>query len=125
MSNEKKILILEDEKPMARALQLKLIHDGYDVKAVFNGEEGIKLMEKETFELILLDLIMPKMSGFEVLRILKEKNIKTPVMVLTNLSQPDDELHAKSLGAKEFFVKSDVTIIAIVERVKEFFNSKN
>ena len=66
----KKILIIEDEKPMARALELKLAHAGFEVKAVFNGEEGVELLQKETYALILLDLVMPKIDGFKVLETL-------------------------------------------------------
>lgn len=116
----KKILIIEDEKPMARALELKLAYAGFETRAVFNGEDGIELLQKETYALVLLDLVMPKMDGFTVLKTLKEKKIKIPVMVLTNLSQEDDEKRAKALGAKKFFVKSDTPIAAIVERVIQF-----
>lgn len=116
-TTKKKILIIEDEKPMAHALELKLTHAGFEVKAVFNGEEGIKLLQKETYALILLDLVMPNVDGFTVLEILKEKKIKTPVMVLTNLSQDKDEERTKALGAKEFFIKSNTPIATIVEKV--------
>src|SRR3990167_9375602 len=106
----KKILIIEDEKPMARALELKLTHEGFEATITLNGESALEMLEKETFDLIVCDLVMPKMDGFKVLETLKEKKIKTPVMVLTNLSQEDDEKRAKSLGAKEFFIKSNTPI---------------
>ena len=114
-----KILIIDDEKPMARALELKLVHAGFETKAVFNGEEGLAILQKNTFALILLDLVMPKLDGFKVLEALKEKKITTPVIVLSNLSQEDDEKRAKSLGAKDFFVKSNVQVTTIVEKVIE------
>ena len=117
---KKKILIFEDEKPMAHALELKLKHAGFDAKAVFNGEDGIKLLQKEKFSLILLDLIMPKMNGFAVLEALKAQKIETPVIVLSNLSQEEDEKRAKALGVKEFFIKSNTPIVKIVERVAQF-----
>jgi CheY-like chemotaxis protein len=117
MKVSKKILIIEDEKTLARALEFKLTNAGYNVRAVFNGEDGIALLEKEPFALILLDLIMPKMDGFAVLAILKEKKLKTPVMVLTNLSQQDDFKRTKAFGAKEFFIKSNTPIGTIVEKV--------
>ena len=116
----KKILIIEDEKPIARALELKLVHAGFEAKAVFNGEDGVALFQKETFDLILLDLIMPKMDGFKVLEALKEKKIETPVIILSNLSQEDDERRAKALGAKEFFIKSNTPIATIVEKIERF-----
>ena len=116
----KKILIIEDEKPMAQALKLKLAHSGFEAVIASDGEKGIELFGQQSFSLILLDLVMPKLDGFNVLEILKDKENKTPVMVLTNLGQKEDEKRAKTLGAKEFFFKSDTTIAAIVERVKEF-----
>ena len=119
MKTSKKILIIEDEKPLARALELKLSHAGFKSEVVFNGEDGIKLLNKKSFALILLDLIMPKMDGFSVLEALKQKDIKTPVIILSNLSQPEDEKRAKALGAKEFFIKSDTQIATIVLRVAE------
>ena len=111
---------MEDEKPMARALELKLTHAGFEVQSAFNGEDGLLLLEKETPALILCDLIMPKVDGFKVLETLKERKNKTPVIVLTNLSQEDDQKRAMALGAKEFFIKSNTSIATIVERVIEF-----
>ena len=105
---------------MARALELKLTYEGFKANAVFNGEEGFGLLQKETYALIILDLVMPKMDGFKVLETLNEQKIKTPVIVLSNLSQEDDEKRVRALGAKKFFVKSNTTIATIVEWVKEF-----
>ena len=119
MKTSKKILIIEDEKPLARALELKLSHAGFTSEVVFNGEDGIKLLNKKSFALILLDLIMPKMDGFTLLAMLKVKKIKTPVLVLSNLSQREDEKRAKEFGAKEFFIKSNTPIATIVLRVTE------
>jgi CheY-like chemotaxis protein len=113
------ILIIEDEKPLARALELNLNEAGFTTKVVWNGADGIKLLEKEIFDLILCDLIMPKMDGFTVLAILKEMKIKTPIIVLSNLSQKDDEKYAKAFGAKEFFIKSNTPVAIIVEKVTE------
>jgi DNA-binding response OmpR family regulator len=119
---KKKIIIIDDEKPLARALELKLLHVGFEISIAENGEEGLAILEKENFSLILLDLIMPKMDGFLVLEALKNKGNKTPVIVLSNLSQTEDEKRAKLLGAKAFFVKSDTQIAVIVEKVIEFLN---
>lgn len=117
---KKKILIIEDERPMARALELKLAHAGFESISAGNGKDGIAILEKGNFSLILLDLVMPKMDGFSVLEALKQKGIKTPVIIVSNLSQPEDEKRAKALGAKAFLVKSDTQIAAIVEKVIEF-----
>lgn len=113
------ILIIEDEKPLARALELNLNDAGYATKVVFNGVDGIEAIEKETFDLIMCDLIMPKMDGFTVLAILKEMKIKTPIIVLSNLSQKEDEKYAKDFGARDFFIKSNTPIETIVVRIQE------
>ncbi len=63
----KRILVVEDEKPMSRALELKLTHVGFEVKTASNGEEALEILNKEKFDLIFLDLVMPKMNGFETL----------------------------------------------------------
>ena len=111
----KRILIIEDEKTLARALELKLTHLGYEVKTAFNGEDGLLLLKTESFSLILLDLIMPKMDGFAVLTSLKAQKIETPVIVLTNLSHENDMVKTKEFGAKGFFIKSNTSISTIVE----------
>lgn len=115
----KKILIIEDEKPLARALELKLIHEGFEVKTLSNGEGFVPLLEIEKFSLIICDLVMPKVDGFQVLQLIKEKNINIPVIILTNLGQAEDEKRARELGATEFFIKSDTPLSKIVEYVKE------
>lgn len=118
----KRILIVEDEKPVAKAFRLKLNKAGFDTKEAGDGEEALALLEREKFDLILLDLVMPKMDGFTVLSTLKEKNNPTPVIVTSNLGQEEDTRRAKEAGAKEYFVKSDMPIADIVERVKKMLN---
>ncbi|MFC1622920.1 response regulator transcription factor [Patescibacteria group bacterium] len=116
--NLKKVLIVEDERPMAKALELKLMSSGYFAKAVFNGEEGLDLLAEEQFDLIILDLVMPRMSGFEFLEKLKTKKIDIPVIVASNLSQEEDIVKVKELGAVDYFIKSDVSISEIIDRVR-------
>jgi len=114
----KKILIIEDEKPLSRALELKLVHEGFFVKALFNGEGFLNIVNSENFSLIICDLIMPKVDGFEVLQMVKDNNINIPVIILTNLSQPEDEKRVRDLGAKHFLIKSDTPLMKIVETIK-------
>jgi len=111
----KKILIVEDEHPLAHALELKFIHEGYDVTLASDGEAGIKIANAESFDMILLDLIMPKLDGFGFLEQLKKKS---PVIVLSNLGQEEDKKHAEALGAKGYFVKSNTPITDIITKVK-------
>ncbi len=118
-TTKKKILILEDEKPLAHALELKLTHEGFDVVTTDNGELGLSLLEKEKFDLVLSDLIIPGVDGFGVLETIKNKKMKVPVIVMTNLNQEEDKQRAFDLGAVEFFVKSNSTLSEIVEGVKK------
>ena len=115
----KKILIIEDEKPLARALELKLEHEGFKVEILSSGEGLLSLIEENDFNLIICDLVMPKVDGFNVLEIIKEKEIKIPVVILTNLGQAEDEKRVRDLGAAEFFVKSDTPLLKLVNYVKE------
>lgn len=115
----KKILIAEDERPLSRALELKLTNEGYDVVIAYDGAEAIEKIKKEKFDLLLLDLIMPGKDGFAVLEYIKKQKINLPTIVLTNLSQDQDREKAKKLGAKEFFIKSDSPISDIVKHIKK------
>ena len=115
---QKRILIIEDEKPMAKALELKLTHLGFFAESASNGEIGLALLEKENFDLVLLDIVMPKVDGFGVLEAMKQKKIKTPVIMLSNLSQEEDEKKAKALGALYFFIKSNTPLTDIVAHVQ-------
>jgi DNA-binding response OmpR family regulator len=115
----KKILIVDDEKPMVRALELKLGHAGFEVKSVFDGEEALKTLGREKYDLILLDLIMPKKDGFIVLQEMKEKMIDTPVIALTNLGQKEDVKRAREAGAKGYIIKSNTTLLEVVNQVRK------
>ncbi len=116
----KKILILEDEKPLARALELKLNSNGFNAKSVSNGEEGLLFLEKEeSVDFIICDLVMPKMDGFTFLKEIREKGVITPVLVLTNLSQKEDQEKIEELQPLGFFIKSDIPINKIVEYIKK------
>ena len=115
----KKILIIEDEKPLARALELKLTFSGFEVKTLYSGEDLLATLEKEDFDLIICDLVMPKVDGFQALKLLKENGIKTSVIILTNLSQEEDEKRALDLGAAGFFIKSNTPISTVVKKVQE------
>ena len=120
MSDKKKILIVEDEKALSRVLGLKLENAGYVVERAFNGQEALAFLEKDDFSLIILDLMMSKMNGFDVLAQLKDLKNEIPVIVASNLSQEEDLKKAKNLGAADYFVKSDSTLDEIVDYVNKF-----
>ena len=119
MSAQKKILIVDDEKPMARALQLKLDHSGFETKVVNQGAEALNVLEREKFNLVLLDLMMPNLDGFGVLMELQKRKINTPIIVTSNLSQREDEKRAMEHGAQHYFVKSNTPLSKIVDYVKK------
>jgi DNA-binding response OmpR family regulator len=121
MNKKLKILIAEDERAIAGALNLKLNHEGFDSMVAFNGREAMDKLQAEKFDLLILDLIMPQLDGFGVLAELKEKGIKIPVIVASNLSQSEDINKAKEMGATDFFVKSDTPVAEIVEKIKKYF----
>lgn len=112
---QKQILIVEDERPLAKALELKLSQAGYGVKSVFNGKTAIDELEKAPVDLVLLDLLMPETDGWEVLRWMRGKGVK--VVVTSNLNQEEDIKRAKELGAEDFWVKSNVSLSDIVEKI--------
>jgi len=116
---EKKILIAEDEKPMARALEIKLNKAGFETTVVFDGVSAVKELQAGKYDLLLLDLMMTNKDGFSVLSDLKEIKNKVPVIVSTNLNQKEDIEKAMDLGAKDYFVKSDTTISEVVDHVKK------
>jgi DNA-binding response OmpR family regulator len=117
-TTQKKILVAEDEKPMAHALQLKLQREGFAVDVAPDGEAAMAMLTKNSYDALILDLIMPKMNGFEVLEGIQELKTKPKVIVASNLSQEQDAQRAKSLGADDYFVKSNTPLKDIVEKVK-------
>jgi len=115
----KKILLAEDEKPMSRAMQLKLKNAGYVVTPAYDGLEAIAALKKDKYDLVLLDLVMPDLDGFGVLTEMKSQKISVPVVVLSNLGQTEDLKKAKELGARDYFIKADVSLASIVEYIKK------
>lgn len=119
----KKILIVEDERPIARALELKLISSGFQAEIAKNGTEAVDKIKNGGFDMILLDLVLPEIDGFTILQKAKEEiKTTTPIIVLSNLSQSDDIKKAKALGAMDFLVKSNTPISEIVNKIKKYFN---
>lgn len=112
------ILIAEDEKPVSKALALKLEHEGYATTVVENGSDAVQEIKTEKFDCIVLDLMMPVMDGFEVLQELQELHSEVPVLVASNLAQAEDIERAKKLGAENYYVKSDTPLTQVVSQVQ-------
>lgn len=118
MVSVKKILVADDEKSLAKALQLKLMRAGFEVEIVFDGEDAIQAAKSEKFDLILLDLVMPKKDGFQVLEECEKIHSKSKIIVISNLGQTDDAKKAKEMGAINFFIKSDTPLLEIIDYIK-------
>ncbi len=115
----KRILIVEDEKPLSHALELKLRNEGFETFAATNGQEAVEAVKQQDYDVMLLDLMMPTMDGFQVLQQIQALGKQLPtVFVLSNLSQREDEEKVLALGAKKFFIKSDTSLSTIVDEVK-------
>lgn len=113
----KKVLIVEDERPLAHALQLKLEREGIETQIATNGEECLKFINEQKFDVVLLDMMMPVLGGFAVLEEINKMTTKPTVFVLSNLSVHDDQDKVLSMGAKKFFIKSDTPLSVIVEEI--------
>lgn len=117
-SGKKKILIIEDEKPLAHALELKMTHEGYETTVASTGRQGLEEASTGKYDLILLDLILPEVDGFAILEGLKAKKLKPVIVVLSNLGQDEDRKKAEEFGVKNYLVKSNVPLADIVKVVK-------
>ena len=115
----KKILLIEDEEILINLLQRKLTQEGYEVSAARNGEEGIKLMRETMPDIVLLDIVMPKMGGFEVMGMMqKDKELKNiPVIIVSNSGQPVEIDKARKLGAKDWLIKTEFDPQEVVDKV--------
>ena len=120
MEAQKKILLVEDDENLAAVYRDRLKLEGLDVKEVQNGEEALSAALDYKPDLILLDAMMPKVSGFDVLDILRNTaaTANVRVVMLTALSQPKEQERAESLGVDDYLVKSQVVINDVVNRVK-------
>ena len=118
-----KVLLVEDDELFVKMYQKKFNREGIELEVAFNGEEGFSKIKELKPSLVILDLMMPKMGGVEVLRKLKaDEQLKdTPVIVLTNLNAGSEELsEAMSLGVKETVLKTDVTPEQIIETSRKY-----
>jgi len=120
MDTQKKILLVEDDEALASVYKSRLDLEGFSTRGVFNGEEALSAAMEFKPDLILLDAMMPKISGFDVLDILRNtpETAQIRVIMLTALSQPKDKERAESLGVNDYLVKSQVVIGDVIERVK-------
>jgi len=114
------ILVVEDDKFLRELMSQKLIKENYNVSEAVDGEEGLKKVKEEKPDLVLLDLILPGIDGFEVLARMREEQgvAKIPVIILSNLGQKEDIEKGLSLGAVDYLVKAHFTPGEIIGKIK-------
>jgi len=122
--NKIKILLIEDEEMLANMYEVKFKNEGFDLEKALDGAEGLEKAKSMKPDFILLDIIMPKMDGFSVLKALKEDDSTKdiPVMLLTNLGQDEDIEKGKQLGSVGYLVKANITPSEVVAEVKKKMN---
>ena len=121
MAEKQKSLLVEDDKFLGKMLGKMLESHNYEVVLAANGREGLLKASNSNPNLILLDIMLPDIDGFDVLETIKqdEKIKKIPVIIISNLGQPEDIQQGKSLGAKDYLVKSDMSLDEVVAKVRK------
>jgi len=121
MSKKQLIVLVEDDEFLAELYGTKLTLEGYDVHLANDGEKGLKLIKEKKPMLVLLDVMLPKMDGFEVLKQLGKEGLakKIPIILLTNLSQKDEVKKGLELGARDYLIKAHFMPSEVVAKIKE------
>lgn len=119
-----RILIIEDDLQITENLKEILSHSNYLVSSAFNGEEGLYLAETEGFDLLLLDWILPDLTGIEVCKILREKQVTIPILMLTSKSRVEDKVEGLSTGADDYLTKPFIAE-ELIARVQALIRRKN
>lgn len=120
-----KILIIEDDPFLSEMYTTKLTQNGFKVETAFDGKVGLNKAKEILPDLILLDIVLPKMDGFEVLREIKKADSslkKIPIVLLTNLGQKDEVEKGISLGADEYIIKAHFTPTAVVKKISKILS---
>ncbi len=119
---QKKILVIEDDPLLSKMYEAKLTNGGYQVVKASDGEEGLKMSLSEHPDFILLDVMMPRLSGIDMLAMLRKDpwGAKVPVLVLTNLSEQQEGSKAAALGVKEYLVKANFTPSEILAKINTY-----
>src|SRR5258708_1559661 len=111
-TGSKKIMIIEDDRFLSSLMKARLEKEGFTVAQAFDGEEAMQALKNDIPALVILDLIMPKVTGFEVLQMISitPQLDKVPVVIVSNLAQDSDIEKARQLGAREYFIKVKISI---------------
>lgn len=126
MSKKQKVLIIEDDIYISEMYKIKFESEDFETIIMEDGIKGLKFLEKETVDIILLDIVMPQVDGFSILKTIKNNNsIKNiPVVLLTNLSQKENIEKGFELGANSYIIKAQFTPSEVVVKIKEILKNK-
>jgi two-component system, OmpR family, response regulator CpxR len=127
MSDKAKILLVEDDPMVVKMYQRKLTLEGFDLTLAYNGEEGLEALAKGRPDIILLDVMMPKMNGFEMLKIVKaDPGLKDiPVVILTNLGDRSEDVErSKEVGADDYWVKANMPLNELTSKIRVILDRK-
>ncbi len=119
MNTQKTILIVEDEAVLSQAMSFKFTKEGFEVKTASNGAEALKILKEGSIDFMVLDLIMPVMTGFEVIEAMRKAHLSVPLIVLSNLGQKEDMDKIAQLGVMDYHIKANTPISELVVMVKE------
>ena len=121
MSKKRLILLVEDDEFLAELYATKLNLEGFEVLLALDGEKGLKIIREKKPDLVLLDIILPKMDGFEILKKIKADKIlkNIPIILLTNLSQKDEVKKGLDLGADDYLIKAHFMPSEVVKKIKQ------
>jgi DNA-binding response OmpR family regulator len=121
-----RLLLIEDDVTLIKMYSKKFTSDGFEVLVAYDGEEGLKKASEEDPDLIILDIMLPKMDGITLFKKLRSKpeTFKTPVLLLTNFNKEDAVFECFKLGAVDYLIKSDVTPQEVVKKVENLLVGK-
>ncbi len=119
--NKEIIALIEDDDFLLKMYQTKLEVEGYKVEVAMDGEKGYSLIQKKKPQVVLLDIVLPKLNGFELLEKMKDESLieKIPVILLTNLSHKEDIKKGLNLGAKDYLIKAHYMPSEVIEKIKQ------
>ncbi len=123
---KKSILIVEDDVVIARLLENRLKRSGYVVRVVRDGSEGLEAIEKKKPDLVLLDIVMPKVDGYMVLQELRDKKLlpELPVIVISNSGEPVEIKRIQAMGIRDYLIKVNMNPGEVLEKVNTVFGKK-
>jgi len=124
MRKNNKIVIIEDDGTSLKALKIELLKNGFEVLIAKDGSAGLSLVKKEIPDLILLDLVLPKKHGFDLLKDLKKDEVlkKIPVIIITNLGQDAEKAKGIELGALDYYIKASTNLTEVTKKINKMFS---